>query len=61
MNEYQKERFVTRILDSMFNTVSYKRIAILVMHLKKIQTMPENFRDCHLQETTGRKGTTCHL
>ena len=29
MNEYQKERFVTRILDSMFTTVSGKRIAIL--------------------------------
>ena len=35
MNEYQKERFVTRILDSMFNTVSGKRIAILGYALKK--------------------------
>ena len=35
MNEYQKERFVTRLLDSMFNTVSSKRIAILGYAFKK--------------------------
>ena len=35
MNEYQKERFVTRILDAMFNTVSGKRIAILGYAFKK--------------------------
>ena len=35
INEYQKERFVTRILDSMFNTVSGKRIAILGYAFKK--------------------------
>ena len=35
MNEYQKERFVTRLLDSMFNTVSGKRIAILGYAFKK--------------------------
>ena len=35
MNEYQKERFVTRLLDSMFNTVSGKRLAILGYAFKK--------------------------
>jgi UDPglucose 6-dehydrogenase len=35
MNEYQKERFVTRILDNMFNTVSGKSIAILGYAFKK--------------------------
>ena len=35
MNEYQKERFVTRLLDSMFNTVSGKRLAILGSAFKK--------------------------
>ena len=35
MNEYQKERFVTRLLDSMFNTVSGKRITILGYAFKK--------------------------
>ncbi len=35
MNEYQKERFVTRLLDSMFNTVSGKRIAVLGYAFKK--------------------------
>ena len=35
MNEYQKERFVRRILDNMFNTVSGKSIAILGYAFKK--------------------------
>ena len=35
MNEYQKERFVSRLLDSMFNTVSGKRIAVLGYAFKK--------------------------
>ena len=35
MGQYQKERFVTRLLDSMFNTVSGKRIAILGYAFKK--------------------------
>ena len=35
MNEYQKERFVSRLLDSMFNTVSGKRISILGYAFKK--------------------------
>jgi UDPglucose 6-dehydrogenase len=35
MNEYQKERFVQRLLDAMFNTISGKRIAILGFAFKK--------------------------
>jgi UDPglucose 6-dehydrogenase len=35
MNEYQKERFVSRILDNMFNTVSGKSISILGCAFKK--------------------------
>ena len=35
MNEYQKERFVRRILEAMFNTVSGKKIAILGFAFKK--------------------------
>ena len=35
MNEYQKERFVRRILETMFNTVSGKKIAILGYAFKK--------------------------
>ena len=61
MNEYQKERFVTRILDSMFNTVSGKRIAILGYAFKKDTNDTREPCDCHLQETTRRKGTACHL
>ena len=35
MNEYQKERFVQRMLDAMFNTISGKRIAVLGFAFKK--------------------------
>ena len=35
MNDYQKERFVNRMMDAMFNTVSGKRIAILGYAFKK--------------------------
>lgn len=35
MNNYQKERFVARMLDAMFNTVSGKNIAILGYAFKK--------------------------
>lgn len=35
MNDYQKERFVGRMLDAMFNTVSGKKIAILGYAFKK--------------------------
>ena len=35
MNDYQKDRFVQRIMDAMFNTVSGKKIAILGFAFKK--------------------------
>ena len=35
MNEYQKERFSQKIIDSLFNTVSEKRLAILGFAFKK--------------------------
>ena len=35
MNEYQKERFVQRMLDAMHNTISGKQIAILGFAFKK--------------------------
>ena len=35
MNEYQKERFVRRLLNAMFDTISGKRIAVLGFAFKK--------------------------
>lgn len=35
MNDYQKDRFVQRMMDAMFNTVSDKKIAILGFAFKK--------------------------
>src|SRR5690606_24652967 len=35
INNWQKQRFVRRMIDAMFNTVSGKRIAVLGLALKK--------------------------
>lgn len=35
INDYQKQRFVERIIDAMFNTISGKKIAILGFAFKK--------------------------
>ncbi len=42
MNDYQKRRFSSRIVRTMFNTVSDKKIAIWVLRSRKIQTIPAN-------------------
>jgi UDPglucose 6-dehydrogenase len=36
INDYQKQRFVERVIESMFNTISGKRIAILGFAFKKV-------------------------
>ncbi len=40
MNDYQKNRFVERIISGMFNTVSGKKIAILGFAFKKVCSRP---------------------
>lgn len=35
INDYQKRRFVERIIEAMFNTISGKRIAVLGFAFKK--------------------------
>jgi UDPglucose 6-dehydrogenase len=35
MNDYQKQRFVERVISAMFNTVARKRLAIFGFALKK--------------------------
>lgn len=35
MNDYQRRRFASRIIDSLFNTVTDKKIAILGFAFKK--------------------------
>ena len=35
INDYQKQRFVERVIDAMFNTISGKKIAILGFAFKK--------------------------
>ena len=37
INDYQKQRFVERIIESMFNTISGKHIAILGFAFKKVR------------------------
>ena len=38
MNDYQKQRFVERIISAMFNTISKKKIAIYGFAFKKVRT-----------------------
>jgi UDPglucose 6-dehydrogenase len=35
INDYQKQRYVERVISSMFNTVSNKKIAVLGFAFKK--------------------------
>ena len=35
MNDYQKKRFVERVISAMFNTISKKKIAIYGFAFKK--------------------------
>ena len=36
INDYQKQRFVERVIESMFNTISGKKIAVLGFAFKKV-------------------------
>ena len=38
INDYQKQRFVERMIDAMFNTISGKKIAVLGFAFKKVYT-----------------------
>lgn len=37
INDYQKQRFVERMIDAMFNTISGKKIAVLGFAFKKVR------------------------
>ena len=36
INDYQKQRFVERVIEAMFNTISGKKIAVLGFAFKKV-------------------------
>ena len=36
INDYQKQRFVERMIEAMFNTISGKKIAVLGFAFKKV-------------------------
>jgi UDP-glucose 6-dehydrogenase len=36
INDYQKQRFVERMIDAMFNTISGKKITVLGFAFKKV-------------------------
>ena len=40
INDYQKQRFVERVIESMFNTISGKKIAVLGFAFKKVRRAP---------------------
>ena len=37
INDYQKQRFVERMIEAMFNTISGKKIAVLGFAFKKVR------------------------
>jgi UDPglucose 6-dehydrogenase len=39
INDYQKQRFVERIIESMFNTIANKHIAVLGFAFKKVPSL----------------------
>lgn len=42
INDYQKQRFVERMIEAMFNTISGKKIAVLGFAFKKVSfTQPK--------------------
>ena len=48
INDYQKQRFVERIIESMFNTISGKHIAILGFAFKKVRRQATRVIGCAL-------------
>ena len=40
INDYQKQRFVERMIEAMFNTISGKKIAVLGFAFKKVSAHP---------------------
>ena len=40
INDYQKQRFVERMIEAMFNTISGKKIAVLGFAFKKVSAQP---------------------
>ena len=47
INDYQKQRFVERMIEAMFNTISGKKIAVLGFAFKKVCAQP-----CSLSPTS---------
>ena len=48
INDYQKQRFVERMIESMFNTISGKKIAVLGFAFKKVSRYYNIFLDMPL-------------
>jgi UDP-glucose 6-dehydrogenase len=46
INDYQKSRFVERMIEAMFNTISGKKIAVLGFAFKKVSLSCE--RECNV-------------
>ncbi len=44
INDYQKQRFVERMIEAMFNTISGKKIAVLGFAFKKVRPTTSSYR-----------------
>lgn len=61
MNEYQKTRFTAKIVDSLFNTVSGKHIAILGFAFKKNTGDTRESPAIHVAKTLLGEGATINI
>lgn len=61
MNEYQKSRFTNKVVQSLFNTVSGKKITILGFAFKKNTGDTRESPAIHVAKTLLDEGATLHI
>jgi len=61
MNEYQKSRFSTKVVESLFNTVSDKQITLLGFAFKKDTGDTRESPAIHVAKTLLDEGAKLHI
>jgi UDPglucose 6-dehydrogenase len=61
MNEYQKSRFSTKVVESLFNTVSGKQITLLGFAFKKDTGDTRESPAIHVAKTLLDEGAKLHI
>lgn len=61
MNEYQKSRFTSKVIQSLFNTVSGKQVALLGFAFKKNTGDTRESPAIHVAKTLLDEGATLNI